>query len=145
MLERWIMNLFKRKLLSLARKLNLLQKINCNKFIFYFLFGLKNKYGQFKININTNCLVLSQYPGAETKGLGGLIAQYPKNFEVLCFTNGSTMIPELDPVTCASVKKQLAYYEKITKAHGIEKKDTENASRLDLRNWIMEIIESGDL
>ena len=100
------MNLFKRKLLSLARKLNLLQKINCNKFIFYFLFGLKNKYGQFKININTNCLVLSQYPGAETKGLGGLIAQYPKNFEVLCFTNGSTMIPELDPVTCASVKKQ---------------------------------------
>ena len=42
-------------------------------------------------------------------------------------------------------KKQLAYYEKITKAHGIEKKDTENASRLDLRNWIMEIIESGDL
>ena len=41
-------------------------------------------------------------------------------------------------------KKQLAYYEKITKAHGIEKKDTENASRLDLRNWIMEIIESKD-
>ena len=41
-------------------------------------------------------------------------------------------------------KKQLAYYEKITKAHGIEKKDTENASRLDLRNWIMEIIEGED-
>ena len=39
-------------------------------------------------------------------------------------------------------KKQLAYYEKITKAHGVEKKDTENASRLDLRNWIMELIES---
>ena len=42
-------------------------------------------------------------------------------------------------------KKQLVYYEKITKAHGVEKKDTENASRLDLRNWIMEIIEGGDL
>ena len=41
-------------------------------------------------------------------------------------------------------KKQLAYYEKITKAHGVEKKDTENASRLDLRNWIMEIIEGED-
>lgn len=38
-------------------------------------------------------------------------------------------------------KKQLFYYEKITKAHGIEKKDIENASRLDLRNWIMDIIE----
>ncbi|MBQ7286701.1 MAG: hypothetical protein IJW73_02955 [Candidatus Gastranaerophilales bacterium] len=41
-------------------------------------------------------------------------------------------------------KKQLVYYEKIIKAHGIEKKDTENASRLDLRNWIMEIIEGED-
>ena len=38
-------------------------------------------------------------------------------------------------------KKQLLYYEKITKAHNIPKKDTENASRLDLRNWIMEILE----
>ena len=41
-------------------------------------------------------------------------------------------------------KKQLLYYEKITKAHNIPKKDTQNASRLDLRNWIMEIIESDD-
>ncbi|MBQ8848123.1 MAG: hypothetical protein IJ003_04185 [Candidatus Gastranaerophilales bacterium] len=38
-------------------------------------------------------------------------------------------------------KKQLFYYEKITKAHNIEKKDTTNASRLDLRNWIMEILD----
>ena len=38
-------------------------------------------------------------------------------------------------------KKQLLYYEKITRAHGIEKKDTQNASRLDLRNWIMEILD----
>lgn len=38
-------------------------------------------------------------------------------------------------------QKQLKYYEKITKAHNVEKKDMENASRLDLRNWIMEIIE----
>ena len=38
-------------------------------------------------------------------------------------------------------KKQLMYYEKITKAHSVAKKDTENASRLDLRNWIMEILE----
>ena len=41
-------------------------------------------------------------------------------------------------------KKQLLYYDKITKAHNVEKKDTQNASRLDLRNWIMEIIESDD-
>ena len=41
-------------------------------------------------------------------------------------------------------KKQLLYYEKITKAHNVAKKDTENASRLDLRNWIMEILDSDD-
>lgn len=41
-------------------------------------------------------------------------------------------------------KKQLLYYEKITKAHNVTKKDTENASRLDLRNWIMEILDSED-
>ena len=37
-------------------------------------------------------------------------------------------------------KKQLNYYDRITKAHNVVKKDTQNASRLDLRNWIMEII-----
>jgi len=37
-------------------------------------------------------------------------------------------------------KKQLYYYDKITKNHNLEKKDTTNATRLDLRNWIMEIL-----
>ena len=41
-------------------------------------------------------------------------------------------------------KKQLMYYDKITKAHNVEKKDTQNASRLDLRNWIMEILDNDD-
>ena len=38
-------------------------------------------------------------------------------------------------------KKQLNYYDKITKAHNVKKKDTKNATRLDLRNWIMEILD----
>lgn len=38
-------------------------------------------------------------------------------------------------------KKQLFYYEKVAKAHGAQMKNTENATRLDLRNWIMEIID----
>ncbi len=41
-------------------------------------------------------------------------------------------------------KKQLFYYDKITKAHGIEKKDVSTASRLDVRNWIMEILEENE-
>lgn len=38
-------------------------------------------------------------------------------------------------------KKQLYYYEKVARAHGVPMKDTKNASRLDLRDWIMQIIE----
>lgn len=38
-------------------------------------------------------------------------------------------------------KKQLKYYEKLTKAHNLPLKNLENASKLDLRNRIMEIIE----
>lgn len=38
-------------------------------------------------------------------------------------------------------KKQLWYYEKVSRAHNIAMKPTEGASRLDLRNWIMDIIE----
>ena len=38
-------------------------------------------------------------------------------------------------------KKQLYYYEKVAKAHNVPMKDTKDASRLDLRDWIMEIIE----
>lgn len=41
-------------------------------------------------------------------------------------------------------KKQLFYYEKIAKAHNIKMKDTKEASRLDVRNWIMEILEEND-
>ena len=41
-------------------------------------------------------------------------------------------------------KKQIMYYDKLTKVHDIEKKDIQNASRLDLRNWIMEIIEKDE-
>lgn len=41
-------------------------------------------------------------------------------------------------------KKQLFYYEKIAKAHNIRLKDTKEASRLDVRNWIMEILEEND-
>lgn len=41
-------------------------------------------------------------------------------------------------------KKQLYYYDKITHAHNIPKKDTTNASRLDVRNWIMEILEENN-
>ena len=38
-------------------------------------------------------------------------------------------------------KKQLWYYEKVARAHNVAQKPLEGATRLDLRNWIMEIIE----
>ena len=100
------MSVIKNKTLDFLKNSSFIKGLNYNKFIFYFLFGIKSSSEQIKININTKCLVLSQYPGAEIKGLGGLIAQYPKNFEVLCFTNGSSLLPEYEPVESASIKKQ---------------------------------------
>lgn len=41
-------------------------------------------------------------------------------------------------------KKQLLYYGKITSSHNIKKRSLEGASRLDLRNWIMEIIDGNN-
>ena len=100
------MSTLKNKILDYIKNSSLVKNVNFNKNIFYFLFSLKCSYEQFKINIDTKCLVLSQYPGAEIKGVGGLIAQYPKNFEVLCFTNGSKMLPENGPVESSSIKKK---------------------------------------
>ena len=96
----------KNKIIDFIKKTGILDKIKYHSFIFYFLSKINEKPCKFKININTKCLVLSPYPGAETKGLGGLIAQYPKNFEILCFTNGSNMLKEFDTIKSASIKKQ---------------------------------------
>ncbi len=41
----------------------------------------------------------------------------------------------------APTKKQLKYYEKLTKAHGIAPVNLEGASKLDLRDKIMKILE----
>ena len=100
------MSKIKNKTLDFLKNSSLIKDLNYNKFIFYFLFGIKCSFEQIRVNINTKCLVLSQYPGAEIKGLGGLIAQFPKNFEVLCMTNGSNMLPEYSPIESASIKKQ---------------------------------------
>ncbi len=82
------------------------KKENCKKSFFSFLFDLKNNTKQLKMNIDTHCIVLSQYPSAETKGLGGLIAQNPKNFEILCFTNGSTFLKGADAIDSSAIAKQ---------------------------------------
>ena len=94
------------KAIDFFKNSSIVKDLSYNKFIFYFLFGLKCSFEQFKLNLHTKCLVLSQYPGAEIKGLGGLIAQNPKNFEILCLTNGSKMIKGVDPVESASIKKK---------------------------------------
>ncbi len=96
----------KKKITQLIQKNQVINKINFNKFIFYFLFGLKSQFKQFKINMSTNCIILSQYPGAEMRGLGGLIAQNPKSFEILCFTNGSSMVEGYSGVESSNIKKQ---------------------------------------
>lgn len=91
------------------------KKKNFNSSLFYFALKSKLPFEQFKINIDTKCLVLSQYPGAEIIGVGGLIAQHPKNFEVLCLTNGSD-INDLD--ACQNKKQQFGEVMKTLRVKG---------------------------
>ncbi len=44
----------------------------------------------------------------------------------------------------APTKKQLYYYDKLIKNHNLKKKKLEGASRLDLKNWITEILDKYD-
>lgn len=81
-------------------------KMSLNKFVFVFLRQNKSPARQFKVKIETKCLVLSPYIGAESKGLGGLIAQYPKNFEILTLTNGSSMIKNVSQIESINIKKE---------------------------------------
>ena len=80
-----------------------------DRFVFRLLSEKKYSPGNFKIKIETKCLVLSPYIGAETKGLGGLIAQYPKNFEVLALTNGSSLIKNVSQVESINIKQDQFY------------------------------------
>lgn len=80
--------------------------MNLLKFILSFLCKIKPETKQFRAKIDTKCLVFSHYIGAETRALGGLIAQYPKNFEILALTNGSSLIKALKPHESAGIKKE---------------------------------------
>ncbi len=84
-------------------------KMKYDRFVFRLLSEKKYPPGNFKIKIETKCLVLSPYIGAETKGLGGLIAQYPKNFEVLALTNGSSLVKNVSQVESINIKQEQFY------------------------------------
>lgn len=96
-------------------------KMKFNKFVFNFLSEKKIPPRQFKVKIETKCLVLTPYIGAETRALGGLIAQYPKNFEILALTNGSFAIQNASRAESANIKKEQFFnVMKLTRVKGFK-------------------------
>lgn len=81
-------------------------KMKFNKLVFRFLNRTKTPMRQFRVKIETRCLVLAPFIGAESLALGGLIAQYPKNFEILAFTNGSSMVKNVSRIESSNIKKE---------------------------------------
>lgn len=81
-------------------------KMKYDALLFRQLNDTKSPLRDFKIKIETKCLVLSPYPGCETIGMGGLIAQYPKNFEVLSLTNGSSLIKNVSRIEAINIKRE---------------------------------------
>lgn len=91
------------------RKLFNSLKMKYDSLLFRRLSGAKTSLRDFKIKIETKCLVLSPYPASESIGMGGLIAQYPKNFEVLCLTNGSSLIKNVSRIEAINIKREQFY------------------------------------
>lgn len=115
-------------------------KMNFNKFIHYFLCKINPQARQFRVKIDTKCLVLSHYIGAETRALGGLIAQYPKNFEVLALTNSSNANKNLNPIECAALKKeQFANVMKLARVKGYKAFDINSGTLKDEFNKFKKI------
>ncbi len=84
-------------------------KMRYNKAVFMLLKQAKMPPRPFRVKFETKCLVLSPYIGSESLGLGGLIAQYPKNFEVLALTNGSSMVKNVSKIESINTKKEQFY------------------------------------
>lgn len=99
------------KVINFIKILKTIKKAGFDRFAFHFLYKINSKEKPLKINLETKCLVLSHSIGAETKALGGLIAQHPKNFEILCLTNGSNLVKDKSPSEAAKIKKQ--QFEKV--------------------------------
>lgn len=53
------------------------------------ILDLKLAPTEFKLNITDKCLVFTARPLDEILGVGGLMASYTKNFEILCITDGA--------------------------------------------------------
>lgn len=72
----------------------------------------------FKIDENERALCIAPHPDDESIGLGGVLAKYSKNFDVICLTDGSKGIKNQDIETVVQTRQ--IEFENAMKVAGIE-------------------------
>lgn len=87
----------------------MLKKLLFNKLIpniyrFYLTINLKTKKIEF--DENSKCLCIAPHADDESIGMGGTLYKYPKNFKVMCLTNGIKGIKSLPPEEAIKVRHE---------------------------------------
>lgn len=82
----------------------LFNKLLPNIYRFYLSINLKTKKIVFEEN--SKCLCIAPHADDESIGMGGTLYKYPKNFKVICLTNGIKGIKNLTPEEAITKRKE---------------------------------------
>lgn len=74
--------------------------------IYKFYLSVNTKQTPLFISENDNALLLAPHADDESLGAGGTLAKYPKNFDVICLTNGVKGLKSLPPEEAKKVREE---------------------------------------
>lgn len=74
--------------------------------IYKFYLSVNTKQFPLLINENDKALLLAPHADDESLGAGGTLAKYPKNFDVVCLTNGIKGLKNLPPEEAKKVREE---------------------------------------
>ncbi len=84
---------------------------------YHIVFGINNRMQELDLS-NTKCLCLAPHPDDESIGMGGTLAKYKDNFDVICLTDGSRAGSELTKEEL--IRKRADEFEKAMKISGVK-------------------------
>lgn len=84
---------------------------------YHIIFGINTKFEELDLS-SSKCLCLAPHPDDESIGMGGTIAKYKDNFDVVCLTDGSRAGSELSKEEL--IKTRASEFEKAMKSAGIK-------------------------
>lgn len=84
---------------------------------YHIVFGINTRIQELDL-VGKKCLCLAPHPDDESIGMGGTLAKYKDNFDVICLTDGSRAGSELTKEEL--IKKRANEFEKAMKISGVK-------------------------